>query len=281
MSKQIIVALLILFFSVSGVFGKRTYDFERIDSLIKVKSQKPFNGVILISQNGKIVYSNKKGYSDLEKKTLLKDDSQFVIGSISKQITAVLVLQEYEKGRLKLHEPVRTYLPDLTQGWADSVTVHDLLSHTHGVVDFNKPSLFSVGEHYLYSQIGYEILANIIEKINNDSFANLSLKLFRKIGMNNTFHPESNYYKHLVKSYYEDADGNLILETDKVKYPPAGGFISTAHDLLIWNDCLYNGKLLQKSTFDLMTTKQPNAVRDHPIFGQTSYGYGITVDTNK
>lgn len=280
MFKQILFILLVSLFSISSVFGQKVDDFARIDSLIYAQSTKPFNGVILISQDGEIVYFNKQGYSDLEKKTALKDDSQFVIGSISKQITAVLVLQEYEKGHIKLHEPIKTYLPELTQGWADSVTVHDLLCHTHGIVDFSKPSLFPVGEQYLYSQIGYEILSNIVERINNDSFANLSLKLFSEIGMNNTFHPDSRYYNDLVKSYYEDADGSFILESDKIKYVPAGGFISTAKDLLIWNNYLYNGKLIRKETFELMTTKQPNAVRDHPIFGKTSYGYGLTVDTN-
>ncbi|PXV62806.1 CubicO group peptidase (beta-lactamase class C family) [Dysgonomonas alginatilytica] len=280
MMKQLTTFFWVSLFATSSVFGQKSNDFTRIDSLIHAESQKPFNGVILISQNGKTAYFKKQGYSDLEKKTVLKDDSQFVIGSVSKQITAVMILQEYEKGHIQLHEPIKAYLPELTQGWADSVTVHDLLCHTHGVVDFNKLSLFPAGSQYLYSQIGYEILSDIVERINNDSFANLSLKLFRKIGMNNTFHPESKYYKDLVKSYNEDENGVLIPETEKTKYAPAGGFISTANDLLTWNDYLYNGKLLQQSTFDLMTTKQPNAVRNHPIFGETSYGYGITVDTN-
>lgn len=280
MIKQILFTFVLSLFSVPSILGQELNDFTRIDSLILVESQKPFNGVILISQNGKMVYYNKKGYSDLEKKTPLKDKSQFVIGSISKQITAVLVLQEYERGRLKLHEPVKTYLPESTQGWADSVTIHDLLCHTHGIIDFNKPSLFPAGEQYSYSQIGYQILSNILEAINKDSFTNLSLKLFKEIGMNNTFHPDSNFYKNLVRSYSEDANGNLILESDRTTYVPAGGFISTAKDLLIWNNYLYNGKLIRKETFELMTTKQLNAVRNHPIFGETSYGYGLTVDTN-
>lgn len=280
MIKQTLFIPLLFLLCISTVFGRDVNDFACIDSLIYSKSEKPFNGIVLISQNGQIIYSNRQGYSDIENKIILQDDSQFVIGSISKQITAVMILQEYEKGKIKLHESIKTYLPELTQGWADSVTIHDLLCHTHGVVDLDKPSLFPVGERFAYSQIGYELLSNIVEKVNKDNFADLSLKLFNKIGMYNTFHPDSKMYKHLVKSYYEDKYGNIVLETDKTKYVPAGGFISTAHDLFIWNDYLYNGKLLWEETFDLMITKQPNAVRDHPIFGITHYGYGITVDTS-
>jgi CubicO group peptidase (beta-lactamase class C family) len=59
--------------------------------------------------------------------------------SNSKQITAVLVLQAAEQGKLDLQTPIKKYLPAITQSWADTVTVHNLLNHTHGIVDLEKP----------------------------------------------------------------------------------------------------------------------------------------------
>ncbi len=258
--------------------GQKVECWAKIDSLINVESPKPFNGVILIHQKGKIVYFLKKGYSDLEKRIPLSDDSQFVIGSISKQITATMILQEVEKGRILFDNPIKAYLPELHQGWADSVTVHDLLCHTHGVVDRDKPSVFPAGTQFMYSQIGYQLLAAILERLNNTSFANQSLALFRSIGMNNTFHPDNNQDNE-VKSYSEERS-KITIETEKTKYVAAGGFISTAQDLMKWNESLYKHKLLAEETFNRMATKQPNAVRNHPIFGELHYGYGITVDTS-
>jgi len=77
----------------------KNYDFgKQIDTLIDNNKEKPFNGIVLISQSGKPIYTKIFGYSNLEKKTELELSDQFVIGSISKQVTSVLVLQTYEKG---------------------------------------------------------------------------------------------------------------------------------------------------------------------------------------
>ncbi len=60
-----------------------------------------------------------------------------------------------------------------------------------------------------------------------------------------------------------------------------GSFLSTAEDLTIWNKKFYSGKLLKRRTLKMVKTKQNGAVRNHPIFGVTDYGYGITVDTKE
>jgi len=274
--------IIILFYSFHS-FGQNKNDLTvQIDSLILSKTTKPFNGIILISKNGKTTYSKIVGYSDLEKKTPLQLNSQFVIGSISKQITAVLVLQEYEKGHLKLNEPIHKYLPELTQKWADTVTVHHLLTHMHGIVALNKPTAFKVGTqfNYSYSNTGYDLLAKITERTSSKSFAEQSKELFQKCGMKNTFHPDIKKYKNLVKGYSEQENGKIEFEENSFKnWQAAGSFVSTASDLILWNKNLQDGKLLKASTFKMMTTKQEGAIRQHPLSGITHYGYGITVDT--
>jgi D-alanyl-D-alanine carboxypeptidase len=276
------IAFLFLFVSCNS-FSQNKNDYAtKIDSLILSKTTKPFNGIILISQNGKTNYSNVIGFSDLEKKTPLQLNSQFIIGSISKQITAVLVLQEYEKGHIKLNEPIRTYLPELTQKWADTVTVHHLLTHMHGIVDLENPTAFKVGTqfNYSYSNSGYDLLAKITERTSGKPFAQQSKELFRKCGMKNTFHPDIKEYNNLVKGYSKQVNGKIEFEENSFRNAPAAGsFVSTAPDLILWNQNLQGGKLLKTSTFKMMTTKQEGAIREHPLFGKTNYGYGITVDT--
>ena len=103
-----------------------------IDSIIE---NNHFNGVALLIKDSTVVYSRSIGYSDIVQKTPIVFNDQFVIGSISKQITAVLVLREYEKGTLELNDKINQYLIKIDQPWSEEVTVHQLLTHTHYYIE--------------------------------------------------------------------------------------------------------------------------------------------------
>ena len=252
-----------------------------IDSLLntKTKNKTPFNGTILVSQNGRKIYSKVFGFSDFEKKTVLLPNDQYVIGAISTQVTAVLILQEVEKGHILLQKPIRTYLPDLSEKWADTVTVHQLLTHTHGIVDLTQPLAFRPGYDFQYSELGYDLLTKILEAVTNKTFANLSAELFEKCNMRSTFHPDLHKHKNLVKSYTVQPDGKLLADPKREDdYMTTGGFISTVNDLLTWNNYLYGGKLFTDSNNNkLMTTGY--AIMKHPVMGKVDYGYGLTIST--
>ena len=233
---KFILFLLIFLKTTIAIFGQQNIINEQIDSLISTKTTKPFNGVILISQKGKTKYSKIFGYSDIDKKESLKLNDQFVIGSISKQFTAVLVLREFDKGNIDLFVPIRQYLPELTKSWADTVTTHHLLTHLHGISQLDKPTTFKVGTQYSYSQLGYDILSKIVERTSGKSFAELSKNLFEECGMKNTFHPDIKGYHNLVIGFTENDNGKIEFETETFQnYVAAGSFISTVEDLNIWN----------------------------------------------
>lgn len=277
--KQIIYSSILFFILTFNTANAQSDWIKQIDSLLTAPTEKPFNGIVIVSNNGDIVYSKVSGYSDLKNNTPLKINDQFVVGSVSKQFTAAIVLQEHDKGHIDLHIPIKKYLPNLSQNWADTVTVHHLLTHTHGIIELNKPTLFPVGTQYDYSQIGYDLLAQIAETTSGKSFAELSSELFSRCGMDNTFHPEKKEYNNLVKGYIENKEGKLEYTNKSLMYyPAAGAFISAAEDLYLWNKNFFEGKLLTYNSFKVMTTKQDKAVRNHPIFGITNYGYGITID---
>lgn len=233
-----------------------------------------FNGVILLAKDAVVQYEKPFGYSDLANKTKLNTTDQFYIGSISKQITAVLVLRAYEKGNLKLTDKIRNYLPEIKQAWADEVTIHHLLTHTHGITAIDEPLEFELGTQFHYSQIGYGLLSKILEKIKHESFEEIATNLFTAYKLTNTFHPDNKKYAHLVKGYEEDETGKLLVaEGNPVEYIAAGGFISNAIDLLKWNKLLYAGKLVKLSSLKIMETRY--ATRKHPIFDTIAYGYGL------
>lgn len=280
--KKIFFQLLLLVLFITSGFGQINNISNGVDALLLKKTDKSFNGVVLIKNNKKKIYQKVIGFSDFENKTLLANNDLFVVGSISKQFTAVLTLMEFEKKHLELHVPIRNYLPELKQSWADTVTVHHLLTHMHGIKEIDKPLLFAAGSQFMYSQIGYDLLAQIIEKTSGKKFSELSKEMFEKCGMKHTFHPDYKTNIKFCKGYTKVENGVFEFEENTFQnYPAAGSFISNAEDLVVWNNCFFEGKLLKKSTMNLLLTKHKGAVRNHPIFGITEYGYGVTINTSE
>jgi len=248
---------------------------SQVDSLI---SKSEFNGVIQLQKNGQTIYQKCKGYSNIEGNVPLLLDDQFVIGSISKQITAVLVLQFYETQKLNLSDTIGMYLKGIHQDWKNQITIHQLLTHTHGILDVTEELAFPPGSQFQYSQLGYHLLAKILENISNQSFEELTTELFLKSNLDNTFHPDSEKYNLVIG--YEANGGELVKMTNSMEnYAAAGSIVSTSGDLLRWNELLYNGKLLKNETFELMKTRY--ATRMHPIYGELEYGYGLLFEKNQ
>ena len=275
MKNILIILVSILVVSCQNTKPKENKEYsDLIKKIDSISVDNGFNGVILVTKDTTTIYSKAFGYSDLENKTHMNMENQFVIGSISKQITAVLVLRENEKGNLKLDDKISQYLPNIKQPWANDVTIHHLLVHTHGIVDVDKPLEFELGSQFNYSQLGYELLAQILEKVTGKTFNELSTELFTKYGLKNTYHPDNKNYNRLVIGYEESENGKLEYCINSLyNYVPAGSFISNAEDLNKWNELLYSGKLVNEKTLELMKTRY--ATRLHPIFDKIEYGYGL------
>ncbi|QIY89472.1 serine hydrolase domain-containing protein [Chryseobacterium gallinarum] len=250
---------------------------KKIDSIITASVPIQFNGVVLISRHGKIQYLKSNGYKDFEKKIPLKTDDQFEIMSNSKQVTAVLILQAAERGLLDLQTPIKKYLPSLTMPWADSVTIHHLLNHTHGIVDTHKPSAFKAGSQFKYGNLSYILLGQILKNTTGKSFTELANALFKKINMEKTFVFNSSDNQSLVPGFMNNQNQFTKVEETFLSedIAPAAGIISTVQDLSKWNQALFKGKLLsprfQKQMLTASTTSQ------HNVFGKESMGFGYNV----
>lgn len=256
----------------------------RLDSIISAKSPRPFNGVVLIAEDGKTKYSKAFGYSDFLNHKLLTINDKFVILSNSKQLTAVLVLKEVEKGHIGIQSPIKTYLPNLKESWADSVTVHHLLNHTSGIVSTDKPLAYKPGTKFNYSNFNYVLLGEILEKTSGKKLVDQFESLFKECKMKNTFFPIPENIKTVVKSRQYLAN-RTVKEVKSLALPsefvPAGGIISTASDLVKWNKKLHQGKLLERGTYEIMTSY--NIKAQHNLFGrdEIGYGYGIRINNTK
>ncbi|PBI90778.1 Penicillin-binding protein 4* [Flavobacterium sp. ACN2] len=271
--------LTILIFTSSNSSAQKKEDYKKsIDSILQNSNPK-FNGVVLISQNGKTLYSKAQGFSNFETRTPLKMNTQFEIMSNSKLIAAVLLLLEVEKGKVDLNTPIKKYLPELTQTWADSVTVHQLLNHSHGIIDLQKPLAFKPGTDFKYGNLSFNLVAKIVEFSSKKSYTEVAESLFKKLKMNHTFCYSKDKEQNLATGYYNVKNQ---LETDTTRQITdetlgADGIISTVSDLAIWNNNLHKGKILKPESYQLLTKN--TILSQHNFFGKEKkpYGYGIRI----
>lgn len=258
----------------------------KIDSLVKTITPRPFNGVILITQKGKIKYQRTVGYSNFETKTTFTINDRFRIQSNTKQITAVLILKEVEKGKIDLQSPIRKYLPDFKQTWADTVNVHHLLNMSSGIVSIEKPLAFRPGTDYYYSNPGYGLLGKIIEKVTGKTFTEVANTLFKDLEMHHTYCYEIDKPNEgLVNGYWLSKDTLNVVDFKSLNFTtetwanfiPTGGVISDVMDLNLWDKKLHKGKILKPATYQILTNS--SGTGQHNAFGneKLGYAYGLRI----
>lgn len=259
---------------------------HRLDRLILDTTVRPFNGVILISQGSKSLYSRAHGFSNFETKTPIKLSDKFRIQSNSKQITAVLVLKQAERGTIDLNSPISTYLPELEQPWAKAVTVHQLLNMTSGIKSLDEDLLFPPGTDFYYSNPGYGLLGAVLQKVTGKSYLILADELFADLGMHNTHSYKFDSKSDVIDGYVDSGDGLKRLDFEDInfsaesweRFAPAGGIISTAADLLLWDSKLHKGRLLSDAMYQKLSNYSilsPDVAFNSDKVG---YGYGVTID---
>lgn len=255
---------------------------HRIDSLIQVKNPRVFNGVVLISKNGKSIYEKAYGFSNRDQQTKLRMDNEFSSMSIAKQITATLVMLQVEKGTIELQKPIGTYLKDLKYDWVNKVTVHHLLNNSSGIDawELKDQLLFEPGTQFKYSNIGYGTLGRILESATGKPYEMLVTELFAKCGMNNSFYPNSQNQLKLVNSYAMTKNGISVVNEFPYSQElyPGSHLIINVRDLAKWNDMLHNGKILKEESYQKMI--QYSITNAHPLFGEKEIGYGYGLRIN-
>ena len=258
---------------------------NKIDVLVN-NSEIDFNGCILVACGEEVVYEKNRGSYG---QPTLQD--QFLIGSCSKQFTAVLILQLVDQKLIDLKKPIKAYLPELLDEWAGIVTIEQLLNHTSGIKGFGEHLEFEPGTEFKYSPtFSYFLCCQIAERVTGCDFETLLNKLFLSANMKNTgavihkdFLVAKNEYPLLIQGFREGDDETIheVLNfgvDNKVydyKWIAGGGIISTLHDLIKWNLNLHKGNLISPISYIKMIT--PSITRNHPRYGTIGYGFGIQV----
>ena len=256
------------------------------------------NGVVLVSLNGKIIFQKSYGFANIEKKKENKLTTQFRIGSITKQFTAVLIMQLIEKKKINLNDRITDHLPEI--GLKTRATVKELLNQTSGIQDYTEVDLacdaskripidnqkfakcfsvlvseFEPGTKFSYSNTNYYLLGLLIEKVEGKPFDQvLRANILTPLQMGSTGYLDRKNLHDLAQGY-KMQDGkltNVNIEDIKKAYS-AGGMYSTVDDLFKWNQALRSDKLLRKESREQIFAE--NKAVD-PSF----YGFGWYVGHN-
>jgi CubicO group peptidase (beta-lactamase class C family) len=263
------------------------------------------NGTYLLARDGKPVFSGAFGDSGDEARTPLTVESAFDIGSISKEFTAMAVLQQVAAGKISLDGRVAEYLPGFPY---PEVTVAQLLSHTSGIADAmpyytnlvkkggpgfpvtfkdivsvladnHMPAAAPPGVRFAYSNTGYVVLAALVEKVAEQPFDEyLEESFFKPLGMGHTYLLIPGTEAAIGHRAFGFADSPVggrraIDQIPGVYLRGAGGIYSTAPDLLRWMNALEAGRVVPRKLLERAMT--PARLSDG---SSVPYGFGLSLE---
>lgn len=252
------------------------------------KKQKKFSGNVLLSKNNEIIFNESYGYSNKEKGIKNTPETKFMIGSMTKSITALCIMQLSEKGMLSTQQNIEDYIPDLYKG--HGITIHHLLTHTSGIPNYimlkkqikweerHTPQemlqivkgyklKFPVGEKWSYSNTNYLILGLIIEIVSGMSYHQyVKNYIFSPAKMNNSGFIDEEQ-KNVANNYIEGKKGFYI---DPSMWFACGDIVSTVGDFYLLDRAIQDGKLLKTQTVKEMQ-------KPHHDGKYVKYGYGLFV----
>jgi CubicO group peptidase (beta-lactamase class C family) len=239
-----------------------------------------FNGTVLVAKNGKVVMSKGYGQANVATHETNQADTIFRVGSITKSLTAVAVMQLVEQGKLNLDDTVSKFIPDFKLG--DKITIRQLLSHTSGIGDslfvdkvLNDPAGYVTpedlvklnlnlkldsepGTKFSYSNVGYHMLGYIIERVSHTSWENyVNEHFFKPLNMTRSGVDINQpvLSKHAVGT---DSEDNLAPFMDMSYAYSAGAVYSTVGDMLKFDQALTSGKLINLRSYETMTAPVAN-----------------------
>ncbi|MCJ7676662.1 MAG: serine hydrolase [Anaerolineales bacterium] len=230
---------------------------------------------LIVIQNGEVVCEKSYGLASIELGVANTPDTVFRLGSITKQFTAMAIMQLHERGLLNIDDPVARYLPGTPHG--DAITIRHLLTHTSGVSQTDDGQLeFAPGERLNYSNKGYWLLGRIIEKISGRPYEEyLRENVLGPLGMSHTGFEHRNEVIKNRASGYSNREGGGYLNTgfeDVSGACSAGALYSTVRDMCLWDQALYTDKLAKPETIELAFT--PAKLNDGRL---ASFGFGWLV----
>jgi CubicO group peptidase (beta-lactamase class C family) len=296
-----LTAFVLLLFVINS-FGQISQEqIEKTDSLFTSwNTPNHPGGSVLISKNGKTIFSKAYGLASLEYNIPNTINTLFNIGSLSKQFTAMGIVLLEEQNKLSFDDDIRKHIPELVN-YDKIITIRHLLNHTSGLRDLHgllglagwrpadletnehvyrvfknqKDLNFNPGDEFSYSNTGYIFLAKIIENVSEVGFEQwMEQNVFEPLGMKNTY-VEAEHDRVVANnatSYYLRDEFKRAIEY--WGYFGSGNMHSTTEDQNIWLQNFNTPKKGWESAFKklILTTPLNNGF-------ETNYGFGVRIES--
>jgi CubicO group peptidase (beta-lactamase class C family) len=267
-------------------------DPARMDQLVQsYVTNGDFMGSVLVARDEKILLSNGYGLANAEWNISNTPEARFRIASITKQFTAAAILLLEERGKLKVEDSVKKYLPDAPASW-EKITIFHLLTHTAGFPELvpsadsppnetapleravariqARPLSSAPGDVFRYSNQSYYVLGHLVEKISGERFEIfLQENILAPAGMKDSGFDSASVLTRRANMY--DASRSGLVNSyplDRIVPNTASGMYSTTEDLLRWQLALFGGTIVSSESLQKMT---------RPFKGD--YGFGLYVRT--
>ena len=235
----------------------------KVDQLFTEWNRSDSPGAALaVTRDGEIIYKQGYGTANLEYDIPITTGTIFDIASVSKQFAGFAIATLLHEGKLSLDDDIRMYLPDVPD-FGNRITIRHLLHHTSGLRDWvqslviagdmmddvisfkhilkmarhQKTLNFEPGTEFLYSNTGYNLLAEIVEKVTGDSFREWTdTHIFKPLAMTNThFHDDYQMIlKHRAYSYQTVENDRFKHAVNNTTALGSSSLCSTVEDLAKW-----------------------------------------------
>ena len=265
------------------------------------------NGSIAISEKGVPRYKRSIGFATMDqgRQEPADDATRYRIGSVSKLVTAVLVMQLVEGASITLDSKLAEFYPDLPN--ALEITYRDLLQHRSGLADYTDVpdfqtwrttpkthadilriiaaggAKFPPRERVEFNNSNYLLLGYVLEKIYERSYDEiLQRKITSKLGLARTYYAGGGIAS-LESISYAFTPGGWVAQapTDPSIHGGAGGIVSTPAELVQFIDALFTGKLVTDHSLASMRSQEGDSgmgLWPYEIAGQTGYGHGGKIE---
>ncbi len=278
---------------------------RKVDKLFSRWDTADTPGVVLaVIQDGTIIYQHAYGMADLERDVPLSKQSVFDIASTSKQFVAMSILLLQEQGKVSLDDDIRTHLREFPD-YGRTITIRHLIHHTSGIRDYmdlmylagmkhensyhqseiidlvarQKALTFKPGDEFLYSNSGYVLLAEIIERVSGQTLGEFTRQhIFNPLNMNTSLFYDD--FKRIVKnralSYSHKETGGFASIQYIFDVVGDTGLLTTIEDLFLWDQNFYHSKLGEGGQKLIEQMLTPGRLNN----GKTlHYAFGLELDT--
>lgn len=297
---RMLVVLTICLGTACGQYTKEPDTSDKIKEYLLALEQVGFYGAVLVELGGEVVVSDGFGFSLAEEQLKNTKVTIFDMGSITKQFTAAAILKLEMQGKLSTDDKISNYFEGMPEDKA-SITIHDLLRHQSGLIGnvgkdyekiteeeflnrvFSSTLRFETGTAFSYSNVGYSLLAMIVEKASGQDYETfLYENLWQPANMQMTGYTRPDFDSTAIATGYYRDDRVWGKPTDKEWDTSApywhlkgnGGVLSTVEDLYKWHKALMTDAVLSKEA--LQKFYHPTLRPDETEASYYAYGWDIS-----